>query len=76
MRPKGARLQFALDQFKGAASNVTEVLACNPFVLVAIPPMLCDPGVIFLFCHVVEQEVTLVHVGIAVDGNRDQMQCR
>ena len=32
MRPKGARLQFALDQFKGAASNVTEVLACNPFV--------------------------------------------
>jgi len=56
MRPKGARLQFALDQFKGAASNVTEVLACNPFVLVAIPPMLCDPGVIFLFCHVVEQE--------------------
>ena len=24
--------------------------------------MLCVPGVIFLFCHVAEQEVTLVHV--------------
>jgi len=34
--------------------------------------MLCVPDVIFLFCHVVEQEVTLVHVGIAVDGNRDR----
>ena len=43
-------------------TNVTEALACNPFVLVAIPPMLCVPDVIFLFCHVAEQEVTLVHV--------------
>ena len=42
----------------------TEAVACNPFGLaaIAIAPMLCVPGVIFLFCHVAEQEVTLVHV--------------
>jgi hypothetical protein len=43
-------------------TNVTEALAPNPFVSVATPPMLCVPDVIFLFCHVAEQEVTLVHV--------------
>ena len=43
-------------------TNVTEAVACNPSVLVAIPPMLCVPGMIFLFCHVAEQELTLVHV--------------
>ena len=45
---------------------VTEALADNPFVSVAIPPIVCVPCDIFFFCHVAEQEATLVHAAKGV----------
>jgi hypothetical protein len=42
--------------------TVTEALAGDPFLSTAIPPTVCVPFDTFFFCHVAEQEVTLVHV--------------
>ena len=42
--------------------TATEAFAGDPFLSTAIAPMVCGPCVIFFFCHVAEQEVTLAHV--------------